>query len=141
MAKKVHKLKNVVPEAFKVICIASHQNDYRLSWAINDKLNLKLKRTQDHHIEIPQSGVDQSFSHYSSESEEFFATYHLISNKSEQGYLLKNMQNIDYFLKISGELENISIPELVVKLKEIPIVITAFQMEKFTPQQVKRLSF
>ncbi len=141
MAKKIHKLKNVVPEVFKIICIASHQNDYRLSWALNEKLNINLKRVEDHQLQLPQNRGTQNFSLYASDPDESLVVYHLISNKSEQGYLLKNMKNIDYFLKISGEMENISLPDLVGKLKRIPIIITAFELENPTQAQMKKFSF
>jgi hypothetical protein len=138
--KKVHKLKDTSPEAFRVICISSHQNDYRLSWAINEKLKIDLTRSEDHQVVSPKSNIKQTFSHYSYSQDQYEVSYHLISNKSENGYLLKKYNNIDYLLKISGELSNISMPELVTLLKEIPIVNTAFELDDLTPANKKRLS-
>jgi hypothetical protein len=141
MPKKIHKLKDVSPENFKIICIASHQNDYRVSWALNKALKLKLQRANDHEVKDLKTQTVQKFTHYSWENKDLFLSYHLIANKSEQGYLFKDMPNIDYFLKISGDLENISLPEMVAKIKEISMVITAFELQKITATQEKRITF
>ncbi|MFP4042465.1 MAG: IPExxxVDY family protein [Bacteroidales bacterium] len=141
MAKKIHRLKNLEPEIFKVVCIASHENDYKVSWSINEKLKIILKRQENHKIPISKTDNYQEFLHYSYEDNNSQVNYHLLANKSEQGFLIKDMPNIDYFLKISGHLENISVPEVVHSLKEIPIIMTAFEMENITRVKHKRLSF
>lgn len=141
MAKKIHRLKNLEPETFKVVCIASHENDYRVSWSINEKLQINLKRQENHKIPIPKTDNYQEFLHYSCEENSNQISYHLLANKSEQGCLIKDMPNIDYFLKISGHLENISVLEVVNLLKEIPIIMAAFEMENITKLRQKRLSF
>ncbi|MFO8235175.1 MAG: IPExxxVDY family protein [Bacteroidales bacterium] len=141
MAKKIHRLKHVEAESYKLICIASHQNDYRVSWAINEKFQINLKRTVDHRIQIPKTDNYQHFLHYVYVDNLSMVSYHLIANKSEYGFLLKNMPNIDYLLKILGHLENISTLEIVRFLKDIPIIMTAFEVDKITPVQHRRLSF
>lgn len=45
--KKIHKLKFELENDSYLIGIASHENDYRLSWALNKNLDLKLVKVDD----------------------------------------------------------------------------------------------
>ena len=142
MARKIHKLKGFQPENFKVICIASHQNHYRLSWAINQALNIQLQQSDDLLIKNNKANIEQNFSKYSFQDKTLSVTYHLIANKGEQGYLLKDMPNIDFYLKIEGdEIEDSFVPELINKIKSLDIVITAFELKPMKNVHSKKLTF
>lgn len=141
MARKIHKLKGFQPEHFKVICIACHQNHYRLSWALNKALNIQLQKSEDLLIKHNKANIDQSFSKYTFQDKNFHLTYHLISNKCEQGYLLKELPNIDFFLKISGRIEDDFVPEVINKIKGLEIVITAFELKPIKNVQYQKLTF
>lgn len=141
MAKKVYKLKGLQPESFRVICIASHQNHYRLSWALNKALNVHFKKSDDLVIKLNKAKVDQRFFKYSFLKETIPATFHLISNKSEQGFLLKELPNIDYFLKVVGEVEEQYFTDVINKIKNLDIVITAFELKPLSNVQSKKLTF
>jgi hypothetical protein len=141
MAKKVYKLKGLQPENFRVICIASHQNHYRLSWALNRVLNIHFRQSDDLVIKHNKANVDQRFSKYTFRTDATPITYHLISNKSEQGFLLKELVNIDYLLKIVGELEDEDFKDIIDKIKNLDIVITAFELKPISNVQSKKLTF
>lgn len=141
MARKIHKLKGFQPEKFKVVCIASHQNHYRLSWGLNQVLNIQFQKTDDLLIKQSKANIEQSFSKYSSLDENLPLTYHLISNKCEQGYLLKDLPNIDFLLKIEGEMREDYVPELINKIKSLDIVITAFELKPIKNVQSQKLTF
>jgi hypothetical protein len=141
MAKKVYKLKGLQPENFRIICIASHQNHYRLSWAINNVLEIYLRKSDDLVIRHSKANIDQRFSKYSFRKDSLPVLYHLISNKSEQGFLLKELPNIDYFLKVVGELEDQEFIDIMNKIKNLDIVITAFELKPISNVQSKKLTF
>ena len=52
--KKIHKLAFDFESDFKLIGIASHENDYRLSWAINKSLNIDFIKADDLLIHHPK---------------------------------------------------------------------------------------
>jgi hypothetical protein len=141
MARKVYKLKGLQPEKFSVICVASHQNHYRLSWALNKLLNIHFQKSDDLIIKLNKANVQQSFSKYSFVDESGPVAYHLISNKSEQGFLLKELPNIDYLLKIEGEADDKLIKQLITRIKNLEIVITAFELQTISNIQSKKLTF
>jgi len=141
MTRKVHKLKGFQPESFKVICIASHQNHYRLSWALNRILNIQFQKTDDLIIKLNKANIEQHFSKYTYQDNTLPSTYHLISNKCEQGYLLKELTNIDFLLKIEGDIMEDFFRNLINKIKGLDIVITAFELKPIKNVQSQKLTF
>lgn len=141
MTKKVHKLKGFQPESFRVICISSHQNHYRLSWALNRVLNIQFQKSEDLIVKLSKANIEQHFSKYAFQDNTLSITYHLISNKCEQGYLLKELPNIDFFLKIEGDIEEDFFQNLINKIKGLDIVITAFELKPIKNVQSQKLTF
>jgi len=141
MKRKVHKLHNFYPEAFQVICIASHQNDYRLSWALNEKLNLGLQKDKDLTVEDQKEGTTRQFTKYSYTFGDQAIQYHLIANKNQEGFLFPDMKNIDFLLKLEGEMDEDKLNFLIKEIKKIDFVIIAFRLEKLQPKHKKKLIF
>lgn len=141
MTRKVHKLKGFQPESFKVICIASHQNHYRLSWALNRVLNIQFQKSDDLIIKLSKANIEQHFSKYTTRDKTLPVTYYLIANKCEQGHLLKELPNIDFLLKIEGDIGDDFIRNLINKIKGLDIVITAFELKPIKNVQSQKLTF
>lgn len=127
--KKIHKLTFELESDFSLIGIASHENDYRLSWAINKSLHLDLIKVEDLSLNHPKHKINTNYSMYYFEDENNYISYNLISNKSEKGFLMPEMKNIDFILRISGSPDATFTDELVKKLKKIDIIITAFLID------------
>jgi hypothetical protein len=127
--KKIHKLAFEVESDFSLIGIASHENDYRLSWAINKALHLDLIKVEDFSFNHPKHKINTNYSMFFFEDENNYISYNLISNKSEKGFLMPEMKNIDFILRISGSPDTTFLDELVNKLKKIDIIITAFLID------------
>ncbi len=127
--KKIHKLAFDFESNFKLIGIASHENDYRLSWAINKSLNIDFIRTDDFIINHPKHKIETPYSMYTYFDEDGLISYHLISNKSDKGFLLPHMTNIDFVLKVSEETDEDQLNNMLKQLKKIDIIITAFFIE------------
>ena len=100
--KKVYKLILEPENDFKLIGIASHENDYRLSWALNKCFGFELAKVNDFHINHPKLKIDVNYSMYEFYDDNSELAYHLISNKSEKGFLLPEIKNIDFIMRISG---------------------------------------
>jgi len=117
--RNVIKLMDNTPMVFTVIGISSHENDYRLSWSINEQLKLSLV---------------QNTSIITGDSQEFSCFVHkddvrrlqLISNRCDDGFLLEKYKNIDYFLKIDGELNETETAEWLRDVRKVPLVSAAF---------------
>ena len=141
MTKKSHKL--IVEDDFHffLVGISSHENDYRLSWAINTHLKMALKRADNLQIHNPRIKQDQEFSLYQFTDLETVLHYNLIANRCDNGFLLEEMKNIDYVLKITGDASKNFPEQLVNKLKKIDIITTAFEIDPSELKSRKKLLF
>jgi len=114
---------------FHLIGISSHYHDYRLCWAINKLLSFKLERSDNEIIIQESKGEDimafPTFYFLCPESEVLFE---LIANRNEQGYLIPEMKQADYFLKMDDFYDE-SVSELIKKLRSITMVNMAFQVD------------
>lgn len=141
MTKKSHKL--IIKDDFRflLIGISSHENDYRVSWAMNNALGMSLKRHENLTVYNVRIKQNQDFSMYQYTDQETLLHYHLISNRCDDGFLLEEMPNIDYILKISGDAGKNYPSKLVSKLKKIDIITTAFELNPSTLKSRKKLLF
>ncbi|MBN2682530.1 MAG: IPExxxVDY family protein [Bacteroidales bacterium] len=102
MEKKNVKLSYQPDFDFQLLGLASRENDYKLSWAINKALNINLSKSPDLEIKNPKFSEIQSFSVYSYFLEEREEEILLISNRCAHGYLIEELKNIDFFLLFRG---------------------------------------
>jgi len=133
-------------DEFKLIAIHATIEDYRLAYLINKHLQLQLKRL-DHDLDFINKNI--RFSLYEYKNEAYQLSWHLISNlcKREEDvlysagslfsksdkvlknfYLLNEFKNVEYFLKISEEIHQISETKIVQLLKQIPQIITCYSV-------------
>jgi len=139
MQKKVHKLKDFYPDEFQLIVIAAHQSDYRLTWALNKKMNWNLKKTADLKIRDSRTSQQQHFARYAFHDQQGMDV-HLIGNKSQQGFLIPSLTNIDFLLKVS-HMDDEKIHQIIQRIRQIDFVITAFKLDNLKAQDKKKLNF
>ena len=140
MAKKQLKLITGPEGKKQVIGISCHENDYRISWALNEKLSLLLKRSDNHRCIDSKSGIEQEFALYYYDSEDSVSFY-LVSNISEKGFLVEELKNIDYLLIISGNLPQAKLDDMLRDIKEIEMVSAAFNFDLEKMKSKNRLNF
>ncbi len=139
LKKKTHKLSVETGGDSILIGISSHENDYRLSWAINKHLGINLIRAENLIVYNEKFDVEQEFSLFVYEDEDSMLKYNLISNKCDNGYFIPELSNIDFFLQIQGEVYNNYTRNLLDKLKRIYIITAAFEIDPSSLKSKKRL--
>lgn len=117
------------PALFKLLGISSHENDYRLSWALNSKLGLKFSKTDNLNVPTVRNTESRSFSVFQSVDEDRLLKMNLISNRCPDGFLIREMKNIDFLLQIFGEISKSEIERVIIKLKAIEFVSMVFEIE------------
>ncbi|MCK4701583.1 MAG: IPExxxVDY family protein [Bacteroidales bacterium] len=137
MKKKKHKLTFQLDFNFFLLGISSSENDYRLSWEINKKLKISLRKSTDHVIKREE--IEQAFSVYTFSDEEVYLQYFLIANKSENGYLIEELRNIDYFLQIHGDLTDKQQEQIISSVKNIKGVFGVFKLDINTMKSKNKL--
>ena len=119
---------------FALFGISCHEKDYRICWALNNKMRLQLKKTQDIELKEKKKKENTHYPLFEFIDEEAHREYFIISNRSDSAPLIPEQKQADYFLMIRGNL-NTNEKEIILKsIKSIQIVLTAFEIE---PNELK----
>lgn len=128
MVKKI-KLDYSPEYDFLVIAIVSFEKDYKLVWDINNSLAFDFARTDDYLAYHKKRKLDQEFSSFIFSDEKEYIDYRIITNKSDQGYLLEELKNIDYIVLIKGDFEESYDRKFLSKLQNLKSVQSAFLLD------------
>jgi hypothetical protein len=104
MAVKRHKLELAMEEDFCLLGVVADEPDYKLCWMINQALDMNFEKQEDLQLYHRKRNEEQVFSLFSYYDPDAMITYRIILNKSENGYFLDEMKNIDYLIHIQGEI-------------------------------------
>ncbi len=132
--KKIVRLQIGETNGFTLIGISSHENDYRLVWAMNNAFSFQFARIENLVIFNPKLNTDLEFSRFIFSDEDKYLTYHLISNRCPDGFLFPEIKNLDYLLQITGELDSKHLALILKELKKVGIVSATFMID---PKQLK----
>lgn len=128
---------------YTLVAIHSQLEDYRLAYFLNQNLNLLLQKEQKK-VVIKSKFGDIFFSKFSFENEELDMIWTLIQNKNEivttnstpnlfatktlqsetNVYLLSELKNVDYLLKIENPIYNFDFSTVLNKISTINEVMT-----------------
>ncbi len=139
MKKRSHKLAVEPDYLFFLIGISSHENDYHLCWAINQKLNLNLQKRANYALFDPKLNINREFSFYAFEDDESLLTYYLLSNRCDDGFLIEEFSNIDFLMQVHGDLSEKAKEKLIRNLRSIPVIITSFAIDPLSLKSKDRL--
>jgi len=103
MVKK-HKLDLAIDEDFCLLGLVSDETDYKLCWIINQSLHMNFEKQEDLELFHPRLQEEQMFSLFSYHDDEAMINYRIIKNRTENGYYLDELKNIDYLIHIQGEI-------------------------------------
>ena len=120
---------------FAVLAINSHIKAYKLCWNINSSMQLKFEKKNYHNIK-----GDLWFSRYTYISDEGIE-YDLLANRSKKGYLVPNQKSINYFLVVKNDYWEQEKPEFMSKLRNIPDVLLAFEIDIANLKYIDRFIF
>ncbi len=121
MAKRNILKLDVPPTTLTVIGISSHENDYRLSWSINEHLGLKFAQTDSL---VTDTGEEFACFAHEDEDQKLL----LLSNRCDNGFLLEKYKNFDFILKFDIELTDANLSEWLRSLKKVPLISAAFHI-------------
>ncbi|GAA4245229.1 MULTISPECIES: IPExxxVDY family protein [Winogradskyella] len=157
----LHKLQvdDFYDDSYKLIAIHCRLEDYRLAYLLNKHLELKLER-KDKDIDFKY--LESSYSIFEWDNEKEYVFWNLISNtckKEEDGlsstgtlfngsekvlktfHLISEFKKVDFFLKISDEIENVDEKEILFKLQAIPQIITSYAVDPLKIKSKDHLIF
>ena len=147
-----HTLKIEYDYDFVLIGISSREKDYRLCWALNNKLGIDLTKIESLEIKSKKQTTPSFFSLFKFENADEFIEYFVIANVSENkifaskdnnlfgkgedetqstenGILIPEHKQMNCFFVIRGETDDNSVEEIIKKIKEIDMVLAAARIE------------
>ena len=113
---------------FVLLGISCHEKDYRLCWAINNKVGLDLKKTEDLEIKEKSKKEASLYSLYRYEEKNKYRDFYIIANKISDRFLIKEQKSADYFILIKGSIEKSEIETLIKSLREINMILAVFEI-------------
>ncbi|MEW6469052.1 MAG: IPExxxVDY family protein [Bacteroidota bacterium] len=114
---------------FILFGICSHDKDYRLCWAINQKLGMDFSRSEPIVIADKKKNKRTEFPVYHFAEEEIFTDFYIIANKSAGTVLVPEQKQADYFLMVKGNLTDEEKEGTLKRIRETQNVLTAFEID------------
>ena len=139
--KQASNLLTATEADFNLIGIASHENDYRLAWAINSSLNIALAKSTDVVVFHDKYKHDISLSFYTQEFQDQGYSIKLFANRGDNFFLLEDYKNIDYFIKLEGDSSEKRVNGIVSALKNIDIVMGVYVIDLKKIKKIQRINF
>lgn len=150
MANTMFILEEEYSEPFTLIGIHCGEEEYKVAFLLNQKLNLQLKRKKSD-LDFSFQGLMVTFPLYDFEDKNHYIHYYLVANKcrskdaslhssgglfneldsprSNVHYLLPEFKKVDYLLKIYSDLETAHIREILGGLKEVKQIVSAYEID------------
>ena len=122
MAVKKHKLEMAMEEDFCLLGVAADAPDYKFCWMINRELDVNFEKLDDLLLFHPKLDADQEFSLFAFDDEDTMITYRIIKNRSDTGYFLDELKNLDYLVHIQGEIYEDQIGRFMQTINKLPAV-------------------
>lgn len=157
----LHKLQvdDFYDDSYKLIAVHCRLEDYRLAYLLNKHLGLKLERKEK---DLDFKYLESSYSIFEWDNETEYVIWNLISNvcKKEEVslyssgtlfnesekvlktfHLISEYKKVDYFIKISDEIQNVNERDVLTKLQAIPQIITSYTVNPLKIKSKDHLIF
>ncbi len=137
---------------FVLIGISSHEKDYRMCWALNNKFGIELEKIDSLEIKGKKQETPSFFSLFTFDHPDNFIEYTVVANLSESKmsfkkehslfgtkvkphsyseneYLIPEHKQMNYFFVMKGEVEQHQVQQMIKQIKEIDLVLTAIPID------------
>ena len=113
---------------FVLIAITASLKDYLLCHKINSTLDFNFEKGDDHEVYFNIDEPLQAFSkfYYQSEAE---VEYFLINNRNGEGFLIPEMNKVDFFIVIHQFIDKEDLNYLVAGLNKLQDVQVAVKID------------
>ncbi|GGW57904.1 hypothetical protein DFQ11_101839 [Winogradskyella epiphytica] len=157
----LHKLilDDFYDESYKLIAIHCRLEDYRIAYLLNKYINLKLRRTEN---DLDFKYLESSYSLFEWYNDTEYVKWNLVSNvcqKEEDSlyssgtlfsdnskvlktfHLIPEYKKVDFFLKISEEIQSVDEKTILSRLQAIPQIITSYTVDPLKIKSKDNLIF
>ena len=146
---QIHSLgfDDLYEEEYSLIGIHTTLEDFKLAYLLNKNISTSFHKLKND-LTIENQQIKASFSMFKYENQKYDFEWHLIANSTKtenittsnqlllttetKTFLIPEKKKIDYFIKISGEVEISFITKTIKKIKSIEQVMTSYSIDKDT---------
>lgn len=114
---------------FVLIAITSSLKDYVLCHQINKNLEFDFTKTDDHEVYYNVDEPPLSFSRYYFYVEEGEIEYYLVNNRNPEGFLIHEMNKVDFFIIIHQYIDKEDLNFILTRLNKLPDIQVAAQID------------
>jgi hypothetical protein len=129
MSKKIYLDVRSEPAVFTLLGISCHVKDYRISFLLNKHLGSDFQKMEDLKITLASKKDPAEFSLYYYHDEDYFNKYYLLANRSQDLVMAPEIKQVDFLLLIEGEFRKAQKDRLIKSIREIPNVLTAYEVK------------
>jgi RIO-like serine/threonine protein kinase len=119
---------------FILIAITAPLKDYVLCHKINNSLHFNFEKISDHEVYFNIDEPALAFSKYYFSSEQGENEYFIVNNRNSEGFLIPEMNKVDYFLVVHHYVDKEDLNYLLKGLNKVPEIQGAMQVE---PRKLK----
>jgi len=128
MAKKIMLETRSEPALYTLLGISCHLKDYRLSFLLNQVLDLEFIKMDDLLAAVAPRKTTDSFSCYFGKDDDHFNSYYLLSNRGEESVLLPELRQTDFLMLVEGPFKKGQKDQLLSSIRAIQNILTAFEI-------------
>lgn len=114
---------------FVLIAVTASLKDYVLCHKINTNLNFEFSKIEDHEVYFNTDEEPLAFSKYYFFVEEGELEYYLVSNRNSEGFLVPEMNKVDFFIVIHQFIDKEDLNFILTRLNKLPDIQVAAQID------------
>lgn len=114
---------------FVLIAITASLKDYVLCHNINKNLEFDFNKIDDHEVYFNTDEEPLAFSKFYFFVEEGELEYYLVSNRNSEGFLVPEMNKVDYFMIIHQFIGKDDLNLVLSRLNKMPDIQVAAQID------------
>lgn len=134
-------------EEYSLIGIHTTLEDFKLAYLLNKNISTSFHKLKND-LTFEKQQIKTSFSIFKYENAKYDFEWYLIANSTKtenittsnqlllttetKTFLIPEKKKIDYFIKISGDVETSFIIKTIKKIKSIEQIITSYSIDKNT---------
>ena len=114
---------------FVLIAITASLKDYILCHKINNSLEFDFEKTDDHEVYYNIDEDPLAFSRFYYFVEQGEIEYYLVNNRNPQGFLIPEMNKVDFFIIIHQYIDKEDLNFILTRLNKLSDIQVAAQID------------
>ncbi|WP_256002982.1 MULTISPECIES: IPExxxVDY family protein [Pedobacter] len=114
---------------FILVAITAPMKDYMFCHKLNTSLSLNFEKVADHEVFFNIDEPPVLFSKYYHVAEEGETEFYIVSNRNSEGFLIPEMNKVDFFMVIHQFIDQEDLNYIISGLNKLADIQVAVQIE------------